>query len=597
MMSLSDSWSSPDDRLRDVVDHLDRNETNEALALLKPLLASEAPSLAARFVLAMTAWRLERADWSLSLLRECHEQAPGNGGIADVLASLLAQLGQLKESLFTSKLTTAFGPDPVFAALVPRGYPTFEHAFMSIVEYPLLGFARKAHAQGRLTKSIEFARQHVAIEPDHLPGREFYATCLMRAGEAAAVVETIGAVRGSVSANAILASLCARALTASGEAEAALSWHECALAAAPQDSAVAAARIANAPFLGDDEVTVAQRSRDWAERFSLSAKPARKHTSGDKLVIGYLASDFLDAEDAIAVAAVAQAHDRAQVTVLGYGCGAQTAEQNALLIGAFTKWRDIRDLDAATLARTWAGDGIDIVVDAGGFGSACQLQALSRCSTARRVSWLGNPAGIAAPLYDVCLTPADYPVLASRGERMIGAVRPLAFGGDIGLAQLDAPTVALWAAVLAGAPDAKLVLRARDMDHAANVARLIARFGETLAARIDLRKTSRTSEFYAAIDIALMPAHGLSPRAAAEALAHGVPPLALKSTVYGRFLKGIGLGETHVAKDAVGYHRLATQMVREAEARHLPAFDHGPDRLAQAIEALATSVHSQEHAA
>ena len=54
---------------------------------------------------------------------------------------------------------------------------------------------------------------------------------------------------------------------------------------------------------------------------------ARKYIAGKKLVIGYLVSAFVDPEDAVAVAAVARAHDRAQVTVLGFGLGSQTADQ------------------------------------------------------------------------------------------------------------------------------------------------------------------------------------------------------------------------------------------------------------------------------
>ena len=139
------------------------------------LLGETPPSLAARFALAMTAWRFERFDWALSLLRECHNDAPDSGGVAEALASLHAQLGHLEESLFTGKLATALGDDDALAALVPKDYPGFDRAFLSIVAMPLLDKARTALAQGKLGRAIEIARQHIAIEPQHVEGRSFYA--------------------------------------------------------------------------------------------------------------------------------------------------------------------------------------------------------------------------------------------------------------------------------------------------------------------------------------------------------------------------------------------------------------------------------------
>lgn len=587
---------SPDDRLRDVVDCLNRHESGEALALLRPLLVAAEPSLAARFVLAMAAWQIERFDWALSVLRDCHAAVPDNGGVAEALASLLAQLGKLDESLFTAKLATALGNDEALAALVPQGYPGFDHAFLSIVDKPLLDKARTALAEGKLSRATEFARQHVVIEPDHLEGRAFHAECLLRAGAAADAVETLS-VLDATTAPPELASLYARALTAVGERQSAIDRHCEALQAAREDATIAAAHIADAPFLGMPADEIERLARDWTARFALTPKPARKHISGSKLVIGYLVSAFTDPEDAAAVAAVAQAHDRARVTVLGFGEGGQTAEQNKFLIGVFSKWRDVGALDPATLARTLSGDGVDVLIDAGGFAAARQLQALTRFDTGLRVSWLGNPTGILAPLYDARLNAADYPVLDGRDSAPTRAARPLAFGADVSLAQLDAKTLALWATILGSVAEANLVLRARDMDAKANVARLIAQFGQSLAARIDLRHVERASDFYEAVDIALLPLSGASPRAAAEALASGIPAIAMTGEPYGAFLSGRGLGKRFVAEDGAHYCTIAATLAQAAEARELPAIERGAAKLARAIEELGGSLNHRENAA
>jgi protein O-GlcNAc transferase len=589
---------SADDQLRTIVGHLNHGDAAKALELLTPLVSVPQPSLGARFATAMTAWKIERFDWALMLLKEAHDDAPDNGGVAEALASLQAQLGQLEESLFTGKLATALGNDPALAALVPDAFPGFDRAFLSIVERPLLGKAREARAQGKLAKAIEFARQHVAIDSDHIEGRAYYAECLLRAGMAAAAVETLKPLADLVPGpSPEIASLYARALTAVGESKEASHWHQNAVSAAPADPVLAAAHIADAPFLGVDKAEIGRLARHWIGRFSLAPKSARKHSPGRKLVIGYLVSAFIDPDDAVAVAAVAHAHDRAGVSVLGFGLGSQTAEQNVRLVGAFSKWRDISALDPETLARTLSGDGVDMLVDAGGFASSAQLQALTRFDSGLRVSWLGNPSAILAPFYDVRLAAADYPVLDDVAKTAAKGEGSFAFGADVTLAQLDSRTVALWSAVLALVPDAKLVLRGRDMEARANIGRLIAAFGENLAARIDLRQVERVAEFYEAVDVALLPYHAASPRAAAEALAHNVPAIAMAGDPFGSFMTGRGLDKRFLATDGTQYCSLAMSLAASPQARILPPVERGVTKLARAIEELGYSLNRRENAA
>jgi tetratricopeptide (TPR) repeat protein len=596
LFSLSDGAASAQEGLREIVLSLDGGRPGEALERLKPLLSIPAPDLRARFLLAMTAWQLERFDSALALLRECHEEAPENGGIAEALASLQAQLGKLEDSLFTAKLATALGNDPSIAALVPRAYPSFDQSFLSIVDKPLLGKARSALEQGKLAHALELARQHVAIEPEHVEGRSFYAECLLRTDAANAALECLQPLEGSGFAPA-QASLYARALSGVGERKAAMRWHREAVAGASNDPAIAAARIADGPFLGAEPAEIESWSRDWLARFALSPQHSRGHATGNTPVIGYLVSAFIDPEDAAAVAAVARAHDRTQATVIGFGLGSQTAEHNHALTGAFSKWRDVGLLDPATLARTLSGDGVDLLIDAGGFASAPQLQALTRFAGGLRLSWLGNPAGIRAPLYDSGLAAADYPILDPVPRAPRSPAEPLAFGADVRLAQLEPRTVALWAAVLALVPQAKLVLRARDMESSANVARLVSLFGETLAARIDLRQAASASEFYQAVDIALLPQRGGSPRAAAEALAHGIPAVAMAGEPYGAFLAGRGLGKRLVAAEGAEYCAIALALSASREARALPALQFGATALARRIEDLAIAARREQEAA
>ncbi|MGH7123323.1 MAG: hypothetical protein ACREFI_03045, partial [Stellaceae bacterium] len=298
---------------------------------------------------------------------------------------------------------------------------------------------------------------------------------------------------------------------------------------------------------------------------------------------GYVLSALVDRRDTAAIAAVAQAHDRSRTTVIGYGIGAQSWRENTPFNGAFDKWRDIAGLDPATLARILASDGLAVVIDCSGAAGPRQLTAIGRLASAIRVSWLGAPEALGAPLYDAALgrraegipswgIAAAYPLVRDwlrPLERSASSVPR--FASDIHLNQLDERTVALWSAVLSGSPDATLLLRANDMAPGANVERLIARFGRDLSARIDLINAATPDEFYRDADLALAPVKGVSPRMAAEAIACGVPVVALDGAgpgeLYGAFLRRLGLGGSLVAADDRDYVSIALGLATSAHAR------------------------------
>jgi predicted O-linked N-acetylglucosamine transferase (SPINDLY family) len=129
----------------------------------------------------------------------------------------------------------------------------------------------------------------------------------------------------------------------------------------------------------------------------------------------------------------------------------------------------------------------------------------------------------------------------------------------------------MWSAVLQAQPEAKLLLRANDMAPGANIERLIARFGRELAARIDIVTVDSAAEFYAGVDVALTPLRGASPRMAAEALACGVPAVALDCSnaaqPYAAFLRDLGMGAMLLAAEVGDYARIATNIAAAPEIR------------------------------
>jgi predicted O-linked N-acetylglucosamine transferase (SPINDLY family) len=371
-----------------------------------------------------------------------------------------------------------------------------------------------------------------------------------------------------------------------GEFQAGRRWHDEAIALAPENAEIAAARVADGLWLESDPQRLASIGNVWARRFAPSAEPCEWRQAKDKLTIGYIVSAFADSNDVAHIAALVRAHDRAHATVIGYGIGAQSRSQNLAFQGAFDLWQDISPLDSSALALFFERDGLDVVIDVAGFAAPINLLALARLRTAIRVAWIGNDGRVAAPLYDAQLVAASAgPAMTSAwqiaGGYPIGQVpaeprntmtgRPIQFGADVVMAQIDAETTRLWSEVLQRQPDAKLLLRAHDMTSRTSADRLVAAFGRDFAGRIDIVTDEDVRDFYARVDVALTPCKGVSPRMAAEALVSGVVPVALGGSgvgkVHASFLEGIGLGSALVAPNQHDYAKHAVHLASSAAAR------------------------------
>ena len=583
MMADPGSASSSGDLIAEAARLLAEGDDEAALEALQQAGSIDPDSLRFQFLTGLLAWRFSNLEQALALLRRCHEIDPMNGTVAEVLASLVAQAGDLVESLYFGKIATALGPKEGYAELIPPSFPSFGQAFLAIQEKPLFARAKLMAQSGQLSGAIDFASQHLSLNPGDDEARRFLADSLLRVGAAGAAVATLRPAAERTGAAAEFLSRYAHALAMVGEHEEARKFHDAACKAEPSDAEVAARRVADSLWLDSGVDAGVARAMDWAGRFLPARKAAALPRGEGKLVVGYLVSSFADPLDAAAVAAVAKAHDRSRFSVIGFGIGKQSWAENAMLSGAFDKWRDISEVDPATLARMLRGDGLAVVIDCAGFANPRQLLALGRVNTALRVGWLGTPPGIGAPFHDAVLgraagdTPAwgmdrNYPLVRDWIKPIThNRAEGIRFGGDAWLSQLDAATVRLWSAVLTGVPGASLALRARDMGRGGNIDRLIARFGRDVAARIDIVEAVSPEDFYCDVDIALAPVRGSSPRMAAEAIACGVPVVALAGATpydpYGAFMRGLGLGDRLVAADEQDYVSIALSLAGSADAR------------------------------
>lgn len=596
--------------------HVAAGETGAALTALSKAATLEPDYLPLHFMTALVTWGLGDFAKALSLARACFERDPMNGTIAEVLASLFAQTGDLNESVFHGKLATALKPDALLQGLVPAEFPPFDKAFFAIQDRPLFARAKLCRDRGVVGLALDFVRQHVEIAPDDAEAREFYAELLLRSGMAGTAVEVLRRTVGSEDAGPQLVSLFAHALTEVGDFDEARRWHEKASLKAPRQAAIAAARLADSLWLGDEPKETTAAIHKWVAQFTTPGKPVPRRTPQEKLKIGYIVSQFLDRADAAAVAAVARSHDTSGVLVVGYGIGVKTWDENSALSGVFAQWRDVSRLDPATFARTLASDGLDVVIDVGGLAAPASLQALARTSSALRLAWLQNPVGLEA-IYDAVIANDEksgipglralpvgwggYPMVRDWQARLPRTSdQNVRFGADIRLRQLNRQTVELWSAVLSALPESVLLLRQNDMASPENIDRLVRRFGRALAARIDIVDAASPAEFYRHVDIALAPTVGTSPRAVAEALCFGVPALALQHGGAGQsypvLLEGLGLATDLVASSVQNYVEKAKALAVSPETRSRIGAEIA-SAVASAEDSAATIAGAIEHAA
>lgn len=396
----------------------------------------------------------------------------------------------------------------------------------------------------------------------------------------------------------------AQALKERGQLADSVAQQRIAVQLSPGDARRHSALLFDLTYLdGLDAGDCAREHRQFGERYGAPLRaPAAFSNVRDpdrRLRVGYLSPDFRAHSVAFFLEPLLAAHDRTCVEVTCYANLAQPDPMTHRLRGRADRWRDVWHLDDNRLSELIRNDGIDILVDLAGHTANNRLGVFGMRSAPVQVTWLGYPNTTGLREMDYRLTdewadppgpsdslhteklvrlPHGFLCYAPLGDCDV-ALSPASANGFVTFgcfnssAKMNERVFDVWCNILADIPDARLLLKSRQLDSPVWQQRFIESFERRgiQPARIELRGHASTLNEHLAtydrVDISLdtFPYNGTT--TTCEALWMGVPVVALAGDRHaGRvgvsLLHGLGLDEL-IAATPDDYRRVAVTLARD----------------------------------
>lgn len=230
---------------------------------------------------------------------------------------------------------------------------------------------------------------------------------------------------------------------------------------------------------------------DWARRHLRSVMRAGQHASlddapGERMRVGYVASDFSRPDVAAVMEALLAAHDRSRVEVFCYTNAPEPGPAEERLLAQADHGLRISAMQDALVADGLRAHRLHVLVDLAGHSAGHRLPIFARKPAPVQFSWLGYPdvtglaamdgrlvdaglrppgAGAGDPREPYVLLPGSAMCFAEPGEAPEPGPLPSATHGRITFGVFAEPAcitpsqVSLWGRVLDAQPDSRLIVR------------------------------------------------------------------------------------------------------------------------------------------
>ncbi|WP_165982390.1 O-linked N-acetylglucosamine transferase, SPINDLY family protein [Dankookia rubra] len=512
-----------------------------AIARAEAVLAQRPAHAGAARLLARALLRRDGAEAALVDVATRAAADPTSAGLAVAAAELHGAAGRYPTALAELRVAAMLAPD---AAEIQAALG--------------LGLADA----GRGQEAEPLLRAAIAARPGDLDLRNRLATVLWKSHRVSAMLEMLEEAIRAFGPQPILLMNQALALNALGEQAAALEVAEAAVAHPAGGTQALMNRMAVLPYhpeRGHAAALLAAGRAVAARLGPAAASPARPRDPDRRLRVGLLSGGLGQHPVGWLTLAGLEALPEAEFDLIAYSLKPRSDTMAGRFRARCAVWREVGALDDASVAAMMAVDGIDILLDLGGYGDGGRPGLLQRKPAPVAIKWVGmqtgsmgldgldwmltdhweTPAGFDAfyaerllrlPEGYVCyLPPAAAPPVAPLPALTRGHVT---FGCFNNLAKVTPPSLRAWARILAAVPGARLALRTHALGEAATRDRVRARLAahglpEDRVALEGGVPHQALLAAYGGIDIALDPFPYAGGLTVCEALWMGVPVVAL----------------------------------------------------------------------
>ena len=316
-----------------------------------------------------------------------------------------------------------------------------------------------------------------------------------------------------------------------------------------------------ADFLDAGQITQLHRDMSAIVVESTEARRAkvRSRKQGGRIRVGYLSPDFRSHPVGYFMQPILENHDHEAFEIFGYGIQPRIDATGKTLIAHLDQWHHCAHWSDDELERQIRADGIDILVDLGGYTANCKMNVLARRVAPVQAVYLGYPCTTGMPEMDYII--ADQWLIPPGSEHLYSEsparletsflcfqprpdtpeVAPLpaagngyvTFGSFNNLPKLSDRCVRLWSEVLKAVPKSRLALKALAFADEGTKKLVWQRFASEgmEKSRVELLGPTvpiqRFLAEYSRIDIALDPLPYNGGTTSCDALWMGVPVVSL----------------------------------------------------------------------
>jgi predicted O-linked N-acetylglucosamine transferase (SPINDLY family) len=154
------------------------------------------------------------------------------------------------------------------------------------------------------------------------------------------------------------------------------------------------------------QLAVARRWSNAMLPAPLPRRPVPPRTG--RLRVGYLSGNFREHPTGRLMAGLFEAHDRDRFEITCYSYGRDDGGATAVRIrAAFDRWRDVRDVGDAEVARMIGNDGIDILVDRHGYTLGGRLSILASRPAPVQIHYMSFPGTLGYDAIDGVIADAE----------------------------------------------------------------------------------------------------------------------------------------------------------------------------------------------